>query len=62
MAREKISLSARMGAVMGVERAVPNKLSIDAKVSSWNDLPVSERSKLFKEALKESNRNKKRLH
>lgn len=47
---------------MGVERAVPNKLSIDAKVSSWNDLPVSERSKLFKEALKESNRNKKRLH
>ena len=62
MAQEKISLSARMGTVMGVQRAVPDKLQIDAKVSTWNDLPASERSKLFKEALKQSNRNKKRLH
>jgi hypothetical protein len=61
MAREKISLSARIGAVMGVERAVKDKLVIDAKVSTWNDLSVNERSKLFKEALKESTRNKKRL-
>lgn len=61
MAREKLSLSAKMGAVMGVERSVPDKLHIDPKAKTWNDLSNAEKKMLFSSALKSSTKNKKRL-
>lgn len=59
--KEKLSLSARMGAVMGVERGIPDKLRIDPKAKTWNDLSVKDKKMLFSSSLKEFNRNKKRL-
>ncbi len=61
MAREKLSLSAKMGAVMGVQRSIPDKLRIDPNAKTWNDLSKAEKKMLFSSALKETNRNKKRL-
>ena len=61
MAREKLSLSAKMGAVMGVQRSIPDKLHIDPNAKTWNDLSKAEKKMLFSSALKETNRNKKRL-
>jgi len=61
MAREKLSLSAKMGAVMGVQRSIPDKLRIDPNAKTWNDLSNAEKKMLFSSALKETNRNKKRL-
>jgi hypothetical protein len=61
MAQKKLSLSAKMGAVMGVQRSIPDKLRIDPNAKTWNDLSKAEKKMLFSSALKETNRNKKRL-
>jgi len=50
-----------MGAVMGVQRPIPDKLRIDPNAKTWNDLSKAEKKMLFSSALKETNRNKKRL-
>ena len=46
---------------MGVERSVPDKLHIDPKAKTWNDLSNAEKKMLFSSALKSSTKNKKRL-
>lgn len=63
MAKEKVSLSARMGTVMGVEKKIAKKdrLEINPQAKSWDQLSWKERSALMGEAKRATRVNKKKL-
>lgn len=63
MAQEKVSLSARMGTVMGVEKKLPKKerLEVNPQAQSWDQLSWRERKALLGDAKKATWVNKKKL-
>lgn len=60
MAREKISISAKMGAVMGTQKGLANKLTINPQAKSWSQLPQELRNELMQEAKIQSRRIKRK--
>lgn len=63
MAKDKASLSTIMGTVMGVERKLAKKdrLEIDPKIKSWDQLSRKEQHALMSDSQKLTRNNKRKL-